>query len=175
MSSINLPPSSIPAQPVNGRTSKAADTAQKEINKNVAEAVAKVSAAVAGAGAASVAGAAASAGAKAAAAAKGEPQMIGAALGALAGAMLGGIVGSGLTLPDNRVYQIKEGDTLSKIAKDSLGPKASEADIQKFVEKVATLNSDLIKNPDSIQTGDKIAVPLNKAGSAKQSQSFVDD
>lgn len=98
--------------------------------------------------------------------------------GAIAGAALGGAIAAGMSikLPGNEVYTIKSGDTLSDIARKSIGDNATAAEIDAFVDKIVNLNADIIKNENEIYTGDQIAIPkaANKAGSAKSEISFLD-
>jgi nucleoid-associated protein YgaU len=99
--------------------------------------------------------------------------------GAVIGAAIGGAgiaIGAILKLPGNDVYTIEKGDTLASIAKKTLGDKATPDQINKFIDNVTKLNSDIIKDQDKIYAGDKIAIPDSghKEGSAKAEISFID-
>lgn len=54
-------------------------------------------------------------------------------------------------------YEVKNGDNLTKIAKEQLGPDATPEQVKEHVDKIATLND--VKNPNMIKTGEKLSLP----------------
>lgn len=67
-------------------------------------------------------------------------------------------------LNDSGEYTVTEGDMLSYIAKDFLGPGASTRDIYNFVSKIARDNN--LKDPDHIQPDQRLKINLPPAPDA---------
>lgn len=86
-----------------------------------------------------------------------------------------GLIGEArIKMPGNQVYEVQKGDTLTSIARNSLGGRATEAQVAKFANKIAKLNADLIPQPDLIHPHDAIAVPVKGAGKADKVINFLD-
>lgn len=63
-----------------------------------------------------------------------------------------------------KVYVVKTGDTLRKIAKETLG------DAERWSE-IYEANKDKIKNPDAIRVGQELVIPVPKAEPKRPGQS----
>lgn len=66
-------------------------------------------------------------------------------------------------------HTVKKGDTLSKIAKEHLGPDATKEEVAKHVKEIARLSG--IENPDKIQPGQELTIP----GHTKDGGMVLDD
>ncbi len=58
---------------------------------------------------------------------------------------------------DPTTHTVEKGDTLSKIAKEHLGPDATKEEIAKHVKEIARLSG--IENPDKIKPGQELIIP----------------
>lgn len=62
------------------------------------------------------------------------------------------VTGGGTTSGGPRIYIVKKGDSLSKIAKEMYGD-------MKLWKKIFEANKDTIKNPDLIRIGQQLTIP----------------
>lgn len=58
-------------------------------------------------------------------------------------------------------HTVQRGDTLTKIAREHLGPDATAEEVQKHVREIARVNH--IQNPDRIQAGQELVLPGHTA------------
>ncbi|MDQ4049700.1 MAG: LysM peptidoglycan-binding domain-containing protein, partial [Actinomycetota bacterium] len=61
-------------------------------------------------------------------------------------------------------YEVRPGDSLWGIARQRLGTEASAAEIARFVDRLWSLNADVIRSgsPDRILPGEKLRLPQTR-------------